>query len=186
MRSDEIGERVPPEGLFAVGAVSQYVGAAIAVGLFDDIDAPGVALLRVLGAALIVIAVRRPWRRAWTHIELAWTSAFGIALAGMNLFFYLAISGLTLSAVWWYVRSKDRSRSMTVLSVPREVDSYEIAYLRGGVNEVTRVTIVSLAERGFLGITPGQSSGSANADKRISCQGVRPGEDVLSDMERAV
>lgn len=96
MRVDEAGSRLPPEGLFAVGAISQYVGAAIAVGLFDDIDAPGVALLRVLGAALIVIAVRRPWRRSWTRVDLAWTAAFGIALAGMNLFFYLAIDELPL------------------------------------------------------------------------------------------
>ncbi|MEM7286504.1 MAG: EamA family transporter [Actinomycetota bacterium] len=96
MRAEDIGTRVAPEGLFAVGAISQYVGAAIAVGLFDDIDAPGVALLRVLGAALIVIAIRRPWRRAWTRAELAWTAAFGVALAGMNLFFYLAIDELPL------------------------------------------------------------------------------------------
>lgn len=96
MRVDEAGTRLPPEGLFAVGAISQYVGAAIAVGLFDDIDAPGVALLRVLGAALIVIAIRRPWRRSWTKAELGWTAAFGVALAGMNLFFYLAIDELPL------------------------------------------------------------------------------------------
>ena len=96
MRADEVADRVPPEGLFAVGAISQYVGAAIAVGLFDEIDAPGVALLRVLGAAVIVIAIRRPWRRSWTKAELGWTTAFGVALAGMNLFFYLAIDELPL------------------------------------------------------------------------------------------
>ncbi len=96
MQADGTTDRVPPEGLFALGAVSQYVGAAIAVGLFDEIDAPGVALLRVLGAALIVIAVRRPWRRTWTREELGWTVAFGIALAGMNLCFYLAIDELPL------------------------------------------------------------------------------------------
>ena len=96
MPAEDVAERVPPEGLFAVGAISQYVGAAIAVGLFDEIDAPGVALLRVLGAALIVVAIRRPWRRSWTRTELAWTAAFGIALAGMNLFFYLAIDELPL------------------------------------------------------------------------------------------
>lgn len=87
---------VPPEVLFAVGAVSQYLGAAIAVGLFDDIDAPGVAWLRVLGAAVVVIAFRRPWRRSWSRPDLAAAAAFGTALAGMNLFFYLAIDELPL------------------------------------------------------------------------------------------
>jgi inner membrane transporter RhtA len=86
----------PPEAWFAVGAVSQYLGAAIAVGLFDEIDAPGVAWLRVLGAAIVVVAIRRPWRRAWSATDLAWVAAFGTALAGMNLFFYLAIQELPL------------------------------------------------------------------------------------------
>jgi inner membrane transporter RhtA len=89
-------DSVAPEALFAVGAVSQYLGAAIAVGLFDDIAPGGVAWLRVLGAALIIAAFRRPWRRSWSPTELAWTAAFGVALAGMNLFFYLAIDDLPL------------------------------------------------------------------------------------------
>jgi inner membrane transporter RhtA len=86
----------PPEALFTVGAVSQYLGAAIAVGLFDDIEPAGVAWLRVLGAALIVVGFRRPWKRQWSLRQLAWSGAFGVALAGMNLFFYLAIDELPL------------------------------------------------------------------------------------------
>ncbi len=82
--------------MFAVGAVSQYLGAAIAVGLFDHIDVAGVAWLRVLGAGLIVVAFRRPWRRRWTRAELGWSAAFGVTLALMNLFFYLAIDELPL------------------------------------------------------------------------------------------
>jgi inner membrane transporter RhtA len=85
-----------PEALFVVGAVSQYIGAAIAVGLFDELTAGGVAWLRVLAAAAIIIAVRRSWRRRWTRFELAWTCAFGVVLAAMNLTFYLAIDELPL------------------------------------------------------------------------------------------
>lgn len=84
------------EGLFLVGAVSQYLGASIAVGLFDEIDPGGVALLRVLGAAVIVIAVRRSWRRTWTRGELGSAAAFGIVLAAMNLSIYYAIDNLPL------------------------------------------------------------------------------------------
>ena len=89
-------ESVPPEPLFMVGAVSQYLGAAVAVHLFDEMGASGVALVRVLGAAVMIIALRRSWRRRWTAGDLAWASAFGMALAAMNLSFYLAIDELPL------------------------------------------------------------------------------------------
>lgn len=85
-----------PEALFVVSAVSQYLGAAIAIGLFDELTAGGVAWVRVLAAAAMIIVVRRAWRRKWTRSELAWSCAFGVVLAAMNLAFYLAIDELPL------------------------------------------------------------------------------------------
>ncbi|WP_420446629.1 EamA family transporter [Candidatus Poriferisodalis sp.] len=84
--------RVSPEALFAVGAASQYLGAATAVELFDELSPMTVALLRVAGAGAVLVVLRRSWRRHWSRIELAWTAAFGVVLASMNLFFYLAIA----------------------------------------------------------------------------------------------
>ncbi|WP_419916302.1 EamA family transporter [Candidatus Poriferisodalis sp.] len=88
--------RVSPEALFAVGAVSQYLGAATAFELFDELGPSTVALLRVAGAGAMLVLLRRSWRRRWSRIELAWTAAFGAALASMNLFFYLAIERVPL------------------------------------------------------------------------------------------
>ncbi|MCY4518016.1 MAG: EamA family transporter [Acidimicrobiaceae bacterium] len=88
--------RISPEALFAVGAVSQYLGAATAFELFDDMGPGTVALLRVAGAGAVLVVLRRSWRRHWSRIELAWTAAFGVALASMNLFFYLAIERVPL------------------------------------------------------------------------------------------
>jgi len=88
--------RISPEALFAVGAVSQYLGAATAFELFDEMGPGTVALLRVAGAGAVVVVLRRSWRRHWSRIELAWTAAFGVALASMNLFFYLAIERVPL------------------------------------------------------------------------------------------
>ncbi len=85
-----------PEALFAVGAVSQYLGAATAFELFDVLGPGTVALLRVAGAGAVLVLLRRSWRRRWSRIELAWTAAFGAALASMNLFFYLAIERVPL------------------------------------------------------------------------------------------
>lgn len=85
-----------PETLFVLGGISQYLGAAIAIGLFDQMSPGGVALFRVLAAALILIGFKRSWRRSWTKRNFVWAGAFGAALALMNLFIYLAMDRLPL------------------------------------------------------------------------------------------
>ena len=79
-----------------MSAVAQYVGAVIAVGLFDQVEPRTVAWFRVIGAAIAVVAVSRPWRQRWTRSDLVAAAAFGIATALMNLFFYLAIDRIDL------------------------------------------------------------------------------------------
>ena len=90
------GRTSPPEALFMAGAVSQYLGAAVAATLFDELAPGGVALLRVLGAAAMIVALRRSWRRRWQARDLARAAAFGVSLAAMNLCFYLAMDRLPL------------------------------------------------------------------------------------------
>src|ERR671916_871585 len=89
-------DRLPPQALFVLGAISQYVGAALAVLLFASVPAAGVAWLRVVAAAAVLVAWRQPWRTRWTGPRLGLVAAFGIALALMNLSFYLAIDRLPL------------------------------------------------------------------------------------------
>lgn len=88
--------RPTPEFLFVVGGISQYLGAATAIGLFDEITPGGVAFLRVFGAALLLTSFRRSWRRSWSRHNLLWAGAFGSSLALMNLFIYLAMDRLPL------------------------------------------------------------------------------------------
>jgi inner membrane transporter RhtA len=88
--------RLPAHSLFVLGAISQYVGAALAVLLFASVPAAGVAWLRVVAAAAVLVAWRRPWRTRWSGPRLRLVSAFGVALALMNLCFYLAIDRLPL------------------------------------------------------------------------------------------
>jgi inner membrane transporter RhtA len=73
-----------------------YVGAAIAVGLFDRMSPATVALLRLIGAAVILIGWRRPGRDAWRGRRLGLATTFGVATAGMNIAFYEAIAQLPL------------------------------------------------------------------------------------------
>jgi inner membrane transporter RhtA len=96
MTTSGIGSRVPAPVLFVVGGVSMYVGAAVAVGLFELLSPAAVAVLRLLGAALLLLLWRRPGGDAWRGRRLARATAFGVATAGMNLAFYEAIARLPL------------------------------------------------------------------------------------------
>jgi len=88
--------RVPPQSLFILGAVSQYLGSALAVLLFPHVPAAGVAWLRVLTAAAVLVAWRRPWRSDWTPGRFGLVAAFGVVLGVMNVCFYLAIARIPL------------------------------------------------------------------------------------------
>jgi inner membrane transporter RhtA len=88
--------RAPAPMLFVIGAVSMYAGAALAVGLFSLLAPAAVALLRMLGAAAVLLAWRRPAAVAWRGPRLVRAAAFGLATAGMNIAFYEAIARLPL------------------------------------------------------------------------------------------
>ncbi len=89
-------ERLPPQALFVLGAISQYVGAALAVLLFAYVPAAGVAWLRIVAAAAVLVAWRRPWRTSWTRARLRLVAAFGVALGLMNWSTYEAIDRIPL------------------------------------------------------------------------------------------
>jgi len=88
--------RAPAPVLFVIGAVSMYVGAALAVGLFTVLAPAAVAVLRMLGAAAVLLAWRRPPAAPWRGARLLRAAAFGLATAGMNIAFYEAIARLPL------------------------------------------------------------------------------------------
>lgn len=79
-----------------LSAVAQYIGAVIAVGLFDEVAPQTVAWFRVIGAAVALVVVSRAWRQRWTRADLAAAAMFGVATALMNTFFYLAIDHIDL------------------------------------------------------------------------------------------
>ena len=95
-RPHRVLSTAPPEALFVLSALSQYVGAAIAVGVFDEVEPRIVAWFRVMGAAVALLAVSPGFHRGWTRRDLIGAAVFGIATAAMNLFFYLAIDRIDL------------------------------------------------------------------------------------------
>jgi inner membrane transporter RhtA len=86
----------PPEALFLLSAVSQYIGAAIAVTVFDEVEPQTVAWFRVIGASIALLAISPGFHRGWTRRELLGAATFGIATVAMNVFFYLAIDRVDL------------------------------------------------------------------------------------------
>jgi inner membrane transporter RhtA len=88
--------RLPPPLLFVTGGLSMYLGAAVAVLLFDELSPAAVVWLRQLGAAAVLLAWRRPGRAAWRG-KIFWLAAgFGMVTVVMNLAFYEAIARLPL------------------------------------------------------------------------------------------
>jgi inner membrane transporter RhtA len=91
----------PAHAYFVVSAVFHYLGPSFAVLLFARVPVLGVAWLRIVSAALIFAAWRRPWRalrgldRGGRWLLVAW----GAVLAVMNACFYTAISRLPLGTV---------------------------------------------------------------------------------------
>lgn len=88
--------RVPAPLLFVAGGVSMYLGAAAAVWLFDEMQPASVAWLRQLGAALVLLAWRRPKRAAWRGRVFGLAALFGLVTAVMNVAFYEALARLPM------------------------------------------------------------------------------------------
>jgi inner membrane transporter RhtA len=91
-----VTRRVPASLLFVIGGVSMYVGAAVAVWLFDELDPAAVAWLRQFGAAVVLLAWRRPGKASWRGKTFWLAAVFGLVTAGMNIAFYEAIHRLPL------------------------------------------------------------------------------------------
>lgn len=87
---------VPAPMLFVIGGLSMYVGAAAAVWLFAVLSPAAVAWLRQLGAALVLLAWRRPPRAAWRGRAFLLAAVFGLVTALMNLAYFEAIARLPL------------------------------------------------------------------------------------------
>ena len=86
---------MPAPAYFVFSAIFHYLGPSFAVLLFARVDVLGVAWLRIVTAALVFAAWRRPWHLLRDRTVLAW----GLVLALMNACFYTSIDRLPLGTV---------------------------------------------------------------------------------------
>jgi len=94
--------------VFVLGGIAQNIGSILAKSLFDEVQPATVAVVRVVFAAVVLLALSwQQWMpvftgyestsvRRWTRADLGASAIFGIAIALMNLFFFLAIDRIDL------------------------------------------------------------------------------------------
>lgn len=90
------------------------------------------------------------------------------------LLFYGFVIVVTLLVCRWVAR-QDSTANLPLPKVPTNPDPHEIAYLRGGENEVTRLVVFDLIQRGYLQVN-GKIERSPNHPNPVN----------LSPMEREV
>jgi len=74
-----------------VSLITLCAGTSLAKGLFPFVGAEGTTTYRLVFSTLLLMAFRRPWRRAWTWADVPILVLFGATLGLMNLLFYNAI-----------------------------------------------------------------------------------------------
>lgn len=72
------------------------LGLAASVGLTGRLGAEGVGWLRLAWAAIIIVAIARPWKIRFSRAALGMCALLGVATAGMTLCFMLAVERIPL------------------------------------------------------------------------------------------
>jgi inner membrane transporter RhtA len=85
-----------PVALLLVAMASMQLGAAFAKGLFPKVGPQGATALRLTFSALILAAVRRPWRELRLGRSALPLVAYGVSLGAMNTLFYMALRTVPL------------------------------------------------------------------------------------------
>ena len=103
------------------------------------------------------------------------------------LLLYGMLIALIVALAAAYLWAGDPTRYL-IPQVQGRIDPYEVAYLRGGQNELARVVMVSLVERGLLecGSAKGLLSSVLGSTKYITQTTKRPGPGSLSTLEQEV
>lgn len=80
----------------AASLVSQNLGAAVAKSLFPVVGVDGMAALRIVLSAALLLAFWRPWRAPVARRDLGNLVVYGAMLGGMNLCIYHAFGRIPI------------------------------------------------------------------------------------------
>jgi uncharacterized protein (TIGR04222 family) len=95
------------------------------------------------------------------------------------LVLFIVFIVLTLAVLAVARATIDSTDKMPIPAIPPQVDPFEVAYLRGGANELARSVVFSLMQKGFVEVV--------NADKDSRIRRVNEGLDTnsLSEIEQS-
>jgi len=101
------------------------------------------------------------------------------------LAFYAVVIVVVIAVGRWKVWSADRTLEEHVDDPPEPIDPVDIALLRGDINEVLRLTVVDLVQRGYLRISEGRFLSMRTGEKIV--QALTP-PDIrhLTSLQRSV
>lgn len=151
-------ERVPAPLLVLGGVFSVQFGGALAVTLIPAIGAGGAVLLRLLFAAVVIVALCRPRLRG--HTRRAWGTAvlFGLALGLMNWSFYSALAHLPLGVA---VTVEFLGPLLLAAALSRTArDLLAVAAAAAGVVLVSEALTVPLSELSWVGLLLAATAGA--------------------------
>jgi inner membrane transporter RhtA len=94
--SSRSGSFLFPVGALLLSIVSFQFGAILAKQLFPAIGAQGTTAVRIGFGALILLLLRRPWRRLAGRHDWASLVGYGLTIGVMNLVFYMSLRTIPL------------------------------------------------------------------------------------------
>ncbi|WP_174247448.1 TIGR04222 domain-containing membrane protein [Methylocapsa sp. S129] len=92
------------------------------------------------------------------------------------LMFYGIFACVVLIGAYFYLETRDTTGGMTPPPTPRDIDPYELSYLRGGINEIIRTVIYALRQKGLIAFEKGRIQASG-----VSAQELAPIERLVFD-----
>lgn len=115
-----------------------------------------------------------------------WQDNFIANMYGPNfLALYFVVTIAVIVGGWLAVPLFDPTRNEPVIDLPEKPDPYEIAYLRGSDQEVIRVVVFNLLQRGYL-TTDSKSFLNISKKRKVVQSPTAPSAKTLNRIEKAV
>ena len=126
-----MGSTLLPIAALILAMLSFTTGASFAKRLFPLVGAEGATTLRLVLGALMLAMAMRPWRTRLSAAMWRPVLVYGLAMAGMNLLFYMALKTLPLGIA--LALEFTGPLTVAVISSRRSADFLWIAFAGGGL-----------------------------------------------------
>jgi uncharacterized protein (TIGR04222 family) len=101
------------------------------------------------------------------------------------LIFYGVTAFIVLTGAYLFVAAQDTTGAQRPPATPSVIDPYELAYLRGGTNEVVRTAVYSLRQQGLVEVETGRIRASGSKPQDLTSIERRVYEAILSTQKIA-